>query len=342
MEQIRKCFSTKANDVTKEGIVTVAVNGIGIEDAQHDISMPGSFVNTLKDMTRKRWLYNHDFTQLLGVPLRGEETKEDLIMVGKINLNKQLGRDVLSDYELYAENDRTLEHSIGVIALKRNPSNRKEVLEWQLNEYSTLSAWGANPRTSLVSIKSDREQIRDRADFIRKALKHHGYSDERLEKFDMELNLLLKSLEGDTIVRCPLCGHEFDYDQQPQHTAREEIRDMAIMYTRWIADDTVYDHIQELKPEIQSEVLAILDTFKGTRKDLTEKAVLELMEYVRCPKCWARVYRSDTILNETQKTEEPKDDDSQEKQDEEVNGSEDKKGEGTEKSFWTGIGTIFK
>lgn len=336
METIRKSFVTKTNDVdSKEGIVTVAVNGIGIEDAQHDISMPGSFVKTLKDMTRKRWLYNHDYTQLLGVPISGEETKTDLVMVGKINTKKQLGRDVLSDYELYAENNRTLEHSIGVSAAKRNPSNKKEVLEWHMMEYSTLSAWGANPRTGLIGIKSDADQIRERADFISKALRHRGYSDERLAKFDMELNLLLKSLDGGTIVRCPRCGYEFDYEAENEVTAETEIRDMAHNYVYWIANDVVRDHINTMKPEIRAEVLSILDSYKGNKADLTEKAIMELLTYVRCPECWAKVYRSDTILEDSaeKSTAEPTKEEEEEKP-----GNEDE----TKKSFWTGLETIFK
>ena len=42
-------YKTKANDVDEKGIVTVAVNGIGVKDSQNDISMPGSFNKTLKE-----------------------------------------------------------------------------------------------------------------------------------------------------------------------------------------------------------------------------------------------------------------------------------------------------
>ncbi len=60
-------YQTKANDVDEKGIVTVAVNGIGIEDSQHDISVSGSFDQTLKeDIGRMRHFLNHDTTQLLG------------------------------------------------------------------------------------------------------------------------------------------------------------------------------------------------------------------------------------------------------------------------------------
>ena len=53
-------YRTKANDVDEKGIVTVAVNGIGVKDSQNDISMPGSFNKTLKEnIGRMRWFRNH-------------------------------------------------------------------------------------------------------------------------------------------------------------------------------------------------------------------------------------------------------------------------------------------
>lgn len=298
-------LKTKAQDVDEKGHVTVATNGLGIEDCQGDISMPGSFLNTLKnDMERMRWLYNHDITQLLGVPLEGKETGTDLIMTGKINLDKQLGRDVYADYKLFAENGRTLEHSIGVIALKRDEEDKKKVLEWKMYEYSTLSGWGANPRTFLVDLKSaSREQIIEAADFLEKALRQPEYSDNRLKFLDMNLNLLLKSLNGGNIVTCPYCKTIFDYDEQQEHSVTDQVAELAAMYTRWIVDDTVYEHINELAPEIRNEVLGILDTLKSEGKEVTEMNVTDLMTYVRCPHCWGKVYKS--LLKE-EKTEDIK------------------------------------
>ena len=101
-------YKTKANDVDEKGIVTVAVNGIGVKDSQNDISMPGSFNKTLKEnIGRMRWFLNHRTDQLLGVPLSGKETEGNLVMVGQLNLEKQIGRDTLADYKLFAENGRT-------------------------------------------------------------------------------------------------------------------------------------------------------------------------------------------------------------------------------------------
>lgn len=84
-------YKTKANDVDEKGIVTVAVNGIGVKDSQNDISMPGSFNKTLKEnIGRMRWFLNHRTDLLLGVPLSGKETEGNLVMVGQLNLENRL------------------------------------------------------------------------------------------------------------------------------------------------------------------------------------------------------------------------------------------------------------
>ncbi len=307
-------YRTKANDVDEKGIVTVAVNGIGIKDSQGDISMPGSFDKTLREHLHKmRWFLNHRTDQLLGVPLSGKEENGNLIMVGKINLQKQIGRDILADYKLYAENGRTLEHSIGVSAVKRDESDPSKVLEWKMYEYSTLTSWGANPQTFLVNIKSaTREQVKDAADFLRKAAEgRYGHSDERLKQFDMDLNTLLKSLDGANIVKCPYCGKEFDYDEQQEQTFSRQVLELAAMYAHWIAEDKVYEEMQKLAPEIQAQVMEVLQAVKSKGNEYTEKAIADVMTFVRCPHCWNKVYKTMTLIQPdptTTKTEEPSDD----------------------------------
>lgn len=292
-------YETKALEVSEKGIVTVAVNGICIEDSQHDISMPGSFTETLhNDIKKMRWYLNHDSRQLLGVPLSGEEKDDNLIMVGQLNLDKQIGRDILADYKLFRDAGRTLEHSIGVKALARDEEDRRKVLKWRMLEYSTLTGWGANPNTYLVGLKSGTEQqLRDAVEFIRLAFKQYGYSDERLKNYDMELNMLLKSLNGGLVVSCPRCGHQFDYESLPEHTFSHEVQDAAGNWLQWAAQDIAREEMEKLRPEIREQVIAIIDALKGNKESLTEKSITDSFAYVRCPYCYSRVYRSNTILN---------------------------------------------
>ena len=349
-------YATKALDVTEKGIVTVGVNGIGIEDSQHDISEPGSFVNTLKnDIGRMRWYLNHDTRQLLGVPLSGEEKDGNLIMTGQMNLNKQICRDVFEDYKLFHECGRTLEHSIGVRALARDEHDRRRVKEWQMLEYSTLTGLGSNPQTFLVGLKSaTTDQIRDAVEMLRKAFEQRGYSDERLKNYDMELNLLLKSLSGGIVVTCPCCGHQFDYDAEPEHTFSQEVQDAAHEFISSIARGEAYRQIEQYRPEIQEAVSSIIDGMAGIKKELigaekelATKGITDAFSYVRCPHCWSRVYRSNNILaGETEtKGKKPEDEDEDKKPESEEESSTerekkpDKDDEDSKKkcdaSFWS-------
>lgn len=316
----RLLYKTKANDLDEaKGIVTVAVNGIGIVDSQNDISMPGSFNKTLKEnIGRMKWFLNHDTTQLLGVPLEGEERDGNLVMTGKLNLAKQIGRDTLEDYKLYASAGRTLEHSIGVQAIKRDPEDKRKVLEWKMWEYSTLTSWGSNPQTFLVGIKNDNpSDVRANIEFIRNALKMR-YSDERLKQYEMRLDMLNKALEGAVVVTCPYCGEEFVWDEAERHTFDQQVLDAAGSYLSWLADGVVREEMNKLKPEIRAAVLAILSPVLSKcdgkiDAKLVQKSLTDLTEYAYCPHCYARVYSSSITLGQetpaAEKTEdEPSDD----------------------------------
>ena len=309
----RLLYKTKANDLDEaKGIVTVAVNGIGIVDSQNDISMPGSFNKTLKEnIGRMKWFLNHDTTQLLGVPLEGEERDGNLVMTGQLNLAKQIGRDTLEDYKLYASAGRTLEHSIGVQAIKRDPEDKRKVLEWKMWEYSTLTSWGSNPQTFLVGIKNDNpSDVRANIEFIRNALKMR-YSDERLKQYEMRLDMLNKALEG-------YCGEEFVWDEAERHTFDQQVLDAAGSYLSWLADGIVREEMNKLKPEIRAAVLAILSPVLSKcdgkiDAKLVQKSLTDLTEYAYCPHCYARVYSSSITLGQetpaAEKTEdEPSDD----------------------------------
>lgn len=361
-QMINLQYETKALDVTEKGIVTVAVNGIGIEDSQHDISMPGSFADTLRDdITKMRWYLNHDTRQLLGVPLSGEEKEGNLIMTGQMNLNKQICRDVFEDYKLFHEAGRSLEHSIGVKALARDPEDRRKVLKWRMLEYSTLTGWGANPQTFLVGLKSGTaDQLRDAVELIRMAFKQHGYSDERLKNYDMELNLLLKSLSGGVVVSCPCCGYQFDYDSVPEHTFSEQVREAAGDWLSWTARDMARQEMEKLAPEIREQVVSIIDSLKGTKETLTEKSITDSLAYVRCPHCYSRVYRANTILvsdSDEQKEKKPEeekpaqqpgkpqegaDTDEGKKPEEEEKEPKKKSADVPSSSFWTSLSAATK
>lgn len=315
MEKFRSLqYRTKANDVDEaKGIVIIDVNAFGVKDSQGDISMPGSFKKTLQEgFGRVKWLRNHRTDQQIGVPIEGAEVDNNLRVKGALHMNTQMGREVFEMYKLNAEYGRTMEHSIGVRAIKRDAKDSAKVLEWQLFEFSTLDAWGANPKTGLVDIKSaSPQQVKEAIDFLKFAIREGDFSEETYKQHDMELNLLLKSLNGGMVVTCPCCGHQFDYDEQEQHTFSQQVLDLANQYGRWMTEDAVYEQMRQLEPEIQAQVVEVLTTAgiiggtnvtKEQRAEITEKAFADLMEYVRCPKCWSKVYKSNTLIKPEEQT----------------------------------------
>lgn len=289
MEKLSNIFlETKSVDATEKGIVTVAVNGIGVEDSDGDISASGSFDDTLKDMSRMKWLLNHDRTQLLGCPLEGKEDGGNLVMVGKLNLKKSIGMETLSDYQLYAECGKTLEHSVGVRAMERDTKDKRVVKKWLMMEYSTV-LWGANPQTFLMDIKEMKgDDLKSHLKMMRKAL-NGRYSDEKLKALESNLLIIEKALLGDGIVQCSHCGLAFDYSTVPEESLESQVLEAAGDYARWMADDIVRAEMQKLKPEIQERVLAIIDQ---------NKSLDDVSSFVRCPKCYARIYRSNTLLGD--------------------------------------------
>jgi len=186
-----KTFSTLIKDVDRKGRVLVAANAIGNVDSDNDRSMNGSFNKTIKEnFNRVKWFLNHDTRMLLGVPIEAKERSAYLQVLGQLNLNKEMSRDIYEDYKLYAEHGRTLEHSIGVEAKKsKMVDNIREVYEWMWWEYSTLTSWGANSDTPMLDIKS-ASILYDEIKFEEERLKKGKYSDRKFKEIDLYLSRL--------------------------------------------------------------------------------------------------------------------------------------------------------
>jgi hypothetical protein len=195
-------YKSHIKDVDEKGIVKVAVNCFGNVDDDEDISMEGSYKKTIQEFfNRVKWFYNHNRSQLLGVPLEAKEVYPYLEVVAKFNMKKELSRDVYEDYKLYAEHNRTLEHSVGVSAIKYERDNEtgiRKVFEWKWWEFSTLSSWGANENTPLLDIKSltNNQDIIEGIKLLSDAIKGK-YSDNKLKKIENHLNNIKSLITGE-------------------------------------------------------------------------------------------------------------------------------------------------
>jgi HK97 family phage prohead protease len=180
-----KSLDYEAIDIDKkQGIIKAYINKFNVIDAYNEMSLPGSFTKTFRERLKKMWwLLNHEWEKSLGVTLELFEDGIGAIAVGKFNLEKRLSQDVFSDYQFFAENGRTLQHSVRVIPIQYLIKNGvMEVSEWKQREWSTLTQPGAIEDTPLLSIKSE-------IDFLQKAGKY-DFSDERLKAFEDKIKQL--------------------------------------------------------------------------------------------------------------------------------------------------------
>ena len=194
-----KDFNSQIKDLDEKGRVLVAANAIGNVDSDNDISKEGSFDKTLREgFKRVKWLLNHGDI-LLGVPIEGKQNGKYLEMLGQLNMKKQISRDIYEDYKLYAEHGKTLEHSIGVNAIKWSmKEDVREVTEWKLWEYSTLTRWGANEDTPMLGIKEAKSN-EDALQLLDMMLRKGKYSDERFNLIENKIKEL-KSLMQEPVI----------------------------------------------------------------------------------------------------------------------------------------------
>lgn len=182
-----KALDLEVLDIQKEGIVRAYINKFNIADSYNEMSLPGSFSKTFRERLKKMWwLLNHEWGKSLGVTLSLEEDGIGAIATGKFNLEKRLSQDVFSDYQFFAENGRTLQHSVRVTPINYIIENDvMKVSEWKMREWSTLTQPGAIEDTPMISIKNAQDEI----DLLKKAGKY-DFSDERLKMFEEKINKL--------------------------------------------------------------------------------------------------------------------------------------------------------
>ncbi len=153
-----KHYKSEVVDVAEKGIVTISISKFDITDAGGDIVRKGAFTKTFKENNgRIKHVIDHSLKQMsvVGLPLKMYETDTHAIVESALNLEKEIARDLFSDYKFFQANGKTLEHSYGYETMKAKqlPNKGEDILELKMWEYSTI-ALGMNAETSLLSIKS--------------------------------------------------------------------------------------------------------------------------------------------------------------------------------------------
>ncbi len=221
---LTKTITAKVQDLDSvKGVVKIAIAGFNNIDSDNEIIASGAFNKTIKEnLKRIRHLKDHNFTQLLGLPLEFHQTKDNLIAVSAINKDKQIARDVLTDYLFFAEHSRTIEHSIGFLSFADKTDfdetlNARVFKEVKLLEYSTLSFLGANENTPFLGMKAQ--------DF--ETMLNYSYSDERLQQIENNINKL---------------NSFFDNKEEPSNTQNNSTEPLII--------DTSKEFFKQLKEKL--------------------------------------------------------------------------------------------
>jgi hypothetical protein len=161
MENKIKAFEDQVLDVKEDGgkgIVTIAISAFDNVDSYGDIVRKGAFKRTFTDgFKRHKHVTDHSLkqTSVVGLPLKMYENSTHAIVESALNLEKQIARDLYSDYKFFKANGRSLEHSYMYQTIKRNENNAlkgEDIAELKMYEYSTV-ALGANDETPLLGLK---------------------------------------------------------------------------------------------------------------------------------------------------------------------------------------------
>jgi HK97 family phage prohead protease len=169
-----KSLKSEVVDIEEKGIVTIAISRFGNRDSYDDIVRKGAFSKTFQESSgRIKHVMDHQLRQgsVVGLPKKMYETDTHAVVESALNLEKQISRDLFSDYKFFKEHGKTLEHSYMYDTVKTNENKDikgEDIAELRMYEYSTV-ALGANPDTPLLDIKSfEFDDIVKLEDFLRK------------------------------------------------------------------------------------------------------------------------------------------------------------------------------
>lgn len=153
-----KNLKSEIVDVADKGIVTIAISRFDNEDSDGDIVRKGAFERTFKEgKDRIKHYLDHVMRQShnVGLPVKMYETETHAVVESALNLEKQIARDLFSDYKFFKDHGKSLEHSFGYKTIKGKARQKRgeEIFDLFMPEYSTVG-YAANGDTPLFGLKS--------------------------------------------------------------------------------------------------------------------------------------------------------------------------------------------
>lgn len=85
-----------------------------------------------------KYLLDYDKIKFIGCFIEVREDNMNLVIVFKMNFNKQIGWEIFEDYKFYVECGKILEYFIGVKVVCRDVNDLVYVKEWFFGEVFIL------------------------------------------------------------------------------------------------------------------------------------------------------------------------------------------------------------
>jgi HK97 family phage prohead protease len=191
-----KTFPLSLKMVGDDGIFEGELSVYNNVDFGDDVVRPGAFTKTISEKNGVvPMLWQHDPNLPVGVNLL-TDTGVALGNRGVINLEKQLGREALSDLRMWQKYGMKFGQSIGyeTIKEKRLDSGVRELLEVNLWEGS-LVTFGMNPLATVNSVKQLARMSRNLHTELKEGRMLSASTRERLARILDEVSTLLAAAE---------------------------------------------------------------------------------------------------------------------------------------------------
>lgn len=214
-------------------VVTGYFSSFNVVDADGDMIVRGAFAKTIKEngpeseKPRIKHLLNHDTFKPIGVLTKLVEDNYGLYYESRIGTHS-----TGNDFVKMAMDGLITEHSIGYRAIiAEDVSKDRSIMEGgllriikeiRLYEGSSLTAWGANPDTPLLEIKSeiDIKKLIEKAEAIDRFCRNSTATDDTIESlliYNKQLvQLLAKSVATKSGNTPPVSNSRWDWAKLKQ------------------------------------------------------------------------------------------------------------------------------
>ncbi len=193
-EMENKSCSLEVKDLSEsKGVVSFYFSTFDTPDNENDETTSTAFDKTFSESkARIKHFRNHEKKEVPGKIIELGKDSLGAYAISQLAINTIVGRDTFEQYKAGV----ITEHSFGFNAIRsdKKSSGGRILREVKLHEVSSLTAWGSNEHTPVLSIKS----LTDATEYLvklNKLLTEGNISDSLGEKFEAEYKALNENVK---------------------------------------------------------------------------------------------------------------------------------------------------